>query len=418
VAFVLVRKLLAAAAAATLLLGSAGLAGADTVTDWNETFLAAAAAANLGGPESARAGAIVQAAVYDAVNGVAHRYPPYRVARAAPRSTSAEAAAAGAAYTVLVALIPSQRPLFDQRLSATLAGLVTAAGTVTRPVAQGLVWGRTVAKAMLAWRAGDGVHAKEPAYVVQAVPGGWQPTSRTLGPPVDRRFATVTPFVLTSPSQFAPPPPPLVGGRRYARDLAEVRALGGARSHERTPRETRTARFWAAETPVATWNRVADGLAATERTSLVDSARLLALLDIALADTTIAARNAQVTADFWRPVTAFLMDSSAVWTPLLPSPDVEEYPSGDAALASAAAVVLGSLYGNRTPFVVTAAGAVREFTSFSSAVRQVEAAEIYAGTDFRFSCLAGARLGDQVANYTVATLLRATHDSPGSHGTR
>ena len=87
-AFVVVRKLLAATAA-MLLLGSADLARADTVTDWNETFLAAAAAANLRGPESARAGAIVQAAVYDAVNGVAHRYPPYRVARAAPASTSA-----------------------------------------------------------------------------------------------------------------------------------------------------------------------------------------------------------------------------------------------------------------------------------------------------------------------------------------
>ena len=406
-ACVLVRKLVAAIAAALLLLGSADLARADTVTDWNETFLAAAAAANLRGPESARAGAIVQAAVFDAVNGVAHRYTPYRIARAAPPSTSAEAAAAGAAYTVLVALIPSQRPLFDQRLNATLAGLATAAGTVTRPVAQGLEWGRTVAKAMLAWRAGDGVHAKERAYVVRAVPGGWQPTSPTLDPPVDRQFASVTPFALTSPSQFAPPAPPSVGGRRYARDLAEVRALGRARSDRRTPRETRTALFWAAETPVAIWNRAADGLAATERTSLVESAHLLALLDIAFADTAIAARNAQVTDDFWRPVTAFELDSSAIWSPLLPSPDVQEYPAGEAALAGAAAVVLASLYGDRTSFVATAGGAVRSFTSFSSAVRQVEAAEIYAGTDFRFSCQAGARLGARVGRYTVGTLMQS-----------
>ena len=408
VAFVLVRKLLAATAAAVLMLGSAAVAKADTVTDWNATFLDAAAAAKLRGPESARIGAVVQAAVYDAVNGVARRYTPYRVDRAAPSSASADAAAAGAAYTALVALIPSQRPLLDQRLNATLAGLATASGTLTRPVAQGLEWGRTVAKAMLAWRARDGIRTKEGTYVVQAVPGGWQPTSRTPGPPVDRQFATLTPFALTSPSQFTPPAALSVAGRPYARDQAEVQALGSARSDERTPRETRTALFWHADLPIAMWNRAADGLIATERTSLPDSARLLALLNIALADTTIGTRHAQSADDFWRPVTAITTTANAAWTPLLPSPDVQEYPSADAALASAAATVLASLYGERTSFVVASGGAVRRFTSFSSAVRQVEASEIYAGIDFRFSCQAGARLGDLVARYSVSTLMRST----------
>ena len=412
VALVLVRKLLAASAAAALMLGSAAVAKADTVTDWNATFLDAAAAAKLGGPESARIGAIVQAAVYDAVNGVGRRYTPYRVDRAAPSSTSADAAAAGAAYTALIALIPSQRTLFDQRLNATLAGLATASGTLTRPVAQGLEWGRTVAKGMLAWRVRDRIRTKEGEYVVKAVPGGWQPTSPTPGPPVDRQFATLTPFALTSPSQFTPPAPPSVAGHTYALDQAEVQALGGARSGERTPRETRIALFWHADMPVAVWNHAADGLIVTERTSLPDSARLLALLNIALADTTIGIRNAQSADDFWRPVTAIAATANAAWTPLLPSPDVQEYPSTDAALANAAATVLASLYGDRTSFVVTSAGAVRRFTSFSSAVRQVEASEIYAGIDFRFSCQAGARLGDLVARYSVSTLMRSTRRCP------
>ena len=386
-----------------------GVGPPDVVTQWNLTMIAGLEAAAIPPPPSARIGAIVQASVFDAVNGITRRYAYYHVAPAAPPGASRAAAVAGAAYAALVALIPGQKPLFDAQLAATLAQLSDDPSDPGRSVQRGLAWGQTVADDILAWRATDGFNAVLPPYVPGSAPGDWQPTPPKFGPPLFRQFAAMTPFALTSPSQFLPPGPPPLDSARYARDLAEVRALGSATSSVRTPEQTQTAVFWQDDTPAAMWNRVADQLAQARHTTLTGTARLLAQLNIALADATIAIWNAKNTYNFWRPVTAIRATSDPAWTPLLATPAFQEYPSAHSGVSSAAATVLAFFYGNDTSFTVTSAGlpgVQRDFTSFTAAVRQVEAARIYVGFHFRFSCADGATLGAHVAHYVTSTLMQ------------
>jgi len=149
----------------------AGTAPPDVVTQWNLTMIAGLEAAAVPPPPSARIGAIVQASVFDAVNGIERRYAFYRVAPAAPHGASRAAAAACAAYTTLVALIPGQKPLFDAQLAATLAQISDDPSDPGQSVQRGLAWGRTVANDILTGRAADGYAAPPPPYVVGTAPG-------------------------------------------------------------------------------------------------------------------------------------------------------------------------------------------------------------------------------------------------------
>jgi hypothetical protein len=384
----------------------------DTVTQWNLTMIAGLEEAHIPPPPSARIGAITQASVFDAVNGIARRYAFYHVAPAAAPGASRKAAAASAAYTALVALIPDQRPLFDAQLAATLAQLSDDPSHPGQSVQRGLAWGATVANDILAWRATDGFNAVLPPYVPGTAPGDWQPTPPLFGPPQFRQFATMIPFALTSPGQFLPSAPPPLTSARYTQDLAEVQALGSATSTVRTADQTQTAVFWQDDTPAAMWNRVADQLALADDATLARNARLLARLNIAMADATIGIWNAKNTYNFWRPVTAIQAATDPGWTPLLPTPSFQEYPSAHSGVSSAAASVLAATYGNTTSFRVTSAGlpgTERDFTSFSSAVQQVEDARIYAGFHFRFSCIDGATLGAHVARWVTHTLMQPRH---------
>src|SRR5262249_19568908 len=153
-----------------------GMAQADTVTQWNLTMIAALEAAAVPPPPAARIGAIVQASVFDAVNGIARQYAPYHVAPAAPPGASRDAAAASAAYTALTALIPAQNPPFDAQLAAALAQISDDPSHPGQSVERGLAWGKTAADAILAWRATDGLNAALPPYVAGSAPGEWQPT--------------------------------------------------------------------------------------------------------------------------------------------------------------------------------------------------------------------------------------------------
>lgn len=405
------KKLMLVAVVVAALSGSA-VARADVVTDWNRTMIAGLEASKAPPPPANRIGAIVQASVYDAVNGIERRYTPYHVEPAAAPGASRRAAAASAAYTALVALIPSQKPLFDAQLAATLAQITDDPSDPGQSVMRGLDWGKTVATEILAWRASDGINAVLPPYVPGSAAGDWQPTPPLFGPPQFRQFADMTPFVLFSPSQFLPAGPPPLTSARYAQDLSEVELLGSSTSIVRTPEQTQTATFWQLDTPSAMWNRVADQLADADGTTLSQNARLLALMNIALADATIGIWNAKNHYDSWRPVTAIRALLDPTWTPLLATPAFQEYPSAHSGISDAAASVLASFYGDDTAFTVTSAGlpgVQRDFASFSAAVRQIEDARIYAGFHFRFSCVDGATLGAAVAHYILQNTALPTH---------
>jgi PAP2 superfamily len=430
-------KKAALAVVATAALTAPAMASADVVTDWNRTMVQALEIAKTPPPPAMRVGAIVQSAVFDAVNGIARRYTKVHVPPAAPRGASEVAAAASAAHEALLVLFPAQQAMLDQQLAATLA---QTRGS-DRSIASGVQWGKSVADQIVAWRATDGFTTDPGPYVPAGIPGRWQPTPPGFGPPLFRQFAGMTPFALTSPAQFLPAPPPPLNSEQYAHDFNEVKVLGSANSTVRTSEQTQTAVFWQADTPAAIWNRVADDLATQhdgaepsvrERDdlagphddgSVLRNARILALMNIALADATIAIWNAKNTYDRWRPITAIEQADvntnpdttpDPTWTPLIVTPAFQEYPAGHPGVSNAAASVLATIYGDRTAFTATSfglPGVERNFTSFSSAVEQVENARVWGGIHFRFSTLVGARMGGEVAGYVTSTQIRRDSSS-------
>jgi hypothetical protein len=404
------------AASGALVAPGAGLAAArangntNVAIKWNAIMLGTFATAAVPPPAATRLGAIVQAAVFDAVNGIETRYTPIHVAPAALAGSSPQAAVVGASYTAQVLLFPSQKAALDADLAASVAALSDGEGGSDASVANGLAWGTTVANQIVAWRSTDGFNATPPPYVFGTAPGDWQITPGGSGPPKFRTLATTTPFALTSPSQFRPAGPPALDSAQYATDFNEVKAFGSATSTVRTPFQTETAKFWQLDTPIDIWDRVADSLAQENHFNLMRSARLLAFLNIAEADAAIAVWDAKNKYNFWRPVTAI---GDPTWAPLLVTPYFQEYPSGHSGVSSAAATVLASFFGQGAQFTVTSnglPGVDRSFTSFSDAIAQVADARVFAGFHFRFSCDDATRMGVQVANYAESTLMQKVSD--------
>lgn len=388
---------------------------AQVVIEWNHALLDTLTAANTPPPPAMRAGAIVATAVFDAVNGLTRRYLPYHVTTPGPRGASAQAAAAAAAHEALVSLFPSQRARLDALLAETLARLGDRdgdSGTIDR----GVAWGASVADAILALRADDGITRPLPPYVVSSAVGRWQPTPPAFpSAPAFREFATMTPWALASPAQFLPTPPPALTGARYARDFDEVKTLGSATSTTRSAFDTQTAQFWQSASPVVIWDPVADTLIARHRLGLTDAARLLAQENMAMADAVIAVWNAKNSYDTWRPITAIheaaldgnpATEPDAAWQPLLVTPTFQEYPAGHPGVSQAAATILADRFGNHTWYTLTSPGmpgVTRTLPSFSAGVAQVIDARVFGGIHFRFAGEVAAAMGRQVAAHVEAT---------------
>ena len=401
--------------------GPVGAAAAhpNAVITWNGIMLSTFASAALPPPVAIRLGAIVQASVFDAVNGIDPQYTSIHVAPAGPQDASRQAAAAGAAYTALVTLFPAQKPTLDADLAASLAGIDDESSSA---VADGAAWGDAVAAQILSWRAGDGFSSVLPTYVQGTAPGDWQPTPGGSGPPKFRTLTVTAPFAMTSPSEFRPAGPPPLTSSQYATALNEVEAYGSATSAVRTPLQTETAKFWQLDTPVAMWDRVGDSLAEAHHLNLIRSARLLALLNLAQADAIIAVFDAKNAFNFWRPVTAIQQAAfdgnpdtvpDPSWSSLLIVLYFQEYPSAHSGVSSAATTVLASVFGNDTQFTVTSIGLPgvdRSFDTFSDAVAQVANARVWAGFHFRFSVVDGTLLGTQVGQLADSTLMQRLRD--------
>ena len=394
---------------------------AGVVLAWNHALLDALVADNTPPPAAMRAAAIVAVSVFDAVDGLTHRYATYHLTTTAPSEALPPAAAAGAAHEALTALFPAQQANFDALLADTLAGLHDHDGDLDG-VQRGVSWGVSVADTILTLRADDGFTTPPPAYQVSPDIGRWQPTPPAFAPtPAFRQFATMTPWALTSPDQFLPAPPPALTSHRYARDFNEVKNLGSVNSTTRTAFDTQTAQFWQSEAPVVLWDPVADTLIAEHHVGLTRAARVLALSNMAMADAVIGIWNAKNPYDTWRPVTAIVQagldnnpgtDPDPSWQPLLVTPPFQEYPAGHPGVSAAVAAVLAACFGNHTGYTITSPampGVTRALPSFSAGVQQVIDARVYGGIHFRFAGQAAAVMGDQVANWVRATELRPVH---------
>jgi hypothetical protein len=408
----------------TLVIGSGSAARADVVTDWNQVMLDAITKAGTGiSPIVAtRAAAIVQASVYDAVNGIERRYMPIHVEPAAQPGASVRAAAVQAAYASLVRLFPAQQSTFDDKLSDSLFAIASEeAAAHSESIDRGIIWGQIVADEIWAWRTTDGFVPAPPPFTGGLAPGEWRPTPPAFAPGAVPQFAHLVPWSIQSPSQFLPPGPPALSSAQYAADFNEVKLLGRATGSTRTADQTASALFWqSASSPDYFWDRVAARLGALHHTNLSENARLLAMVTIAIADAGIAAWNGKYHYVFWRPITAIQLadtDGNAAtiadptWTPLLTTPPYPEYPSGLLSVSSAAIAVLVSFFGPDTPFIVDSStpGVTRSFANFPDALTELVNARIWGGIHFRTADVDAATLGTSLGNYIVANAFLSQH---------
>ena len=387
----------------------------NAVIEWNRTLLAIVRTpgAQPATIHSTRNFAILHAAIYDAVNNVAPKFSPYLVSLPnVPRSASEIAAADEAAHDVLVSLYPAFQLSLDTELQQDLAQLPD-----NERKAQGVAAGQAVAVQLLAARSADGANLTSPSYVPGTQPGDYQLTPPNFAPADFTQWSQVTPFALARANEFRPGPPPALTSDTYTEVFNEVKDLGFIASTTRTAEQTQIGKFWNGNIQDF-WNEIAQTAALAHHLNLQDSARLFALLNISLADTTIAFFDAKYAYNFWRPVTAVqladtdgnpLTDPNPTWLPLSTktAPD-PSYPGAHSAISRAGATVLRFYFGDQFTFDVTSeslTGVTRHFTSFSAAAEEAGLSRIYAGQHFRTDHIAGKSLGGQVAESVDESIL-------------
>jgi hypothetical protein len=398
-------------------------ARADEVTDWNEHLFTALIAANVTGLAPSRSVAIVHTSIYDAVNGIERRFEPLHVEPAAPAGASTRAAAVQAAYASLVRLFPTQKTDLDAKRAASLAGIASGkAAEHSQSIQRGIEWGQQVADEIWAWRSTDGFTPTPPPFFGINAPGQWRSTPPAFAPFALIQFATMTPWVLNSPSQIPQPGPPAMNSDRYTADFNEVKLVGSLNSNARTQAQTDLARFWASSNgPNYFWNRVAIRLGAERHTNLSENARLLALLNVAIADAGITMWHGKKFFNFWRPITAIQLadtDGNVAtiqdpnWTPLLVTPPYPDYPSGLCGTSAGGIGVLADFFGEDTSFYLDSngmPGVVRSFSDFRSALNECIDARVFSGIHFRTADVDAGILGTAVAKYVLANSFRSLH---------
>jgi hypothetical protein len=396
----------------------------DEISNWNNIMFRAAQTAGTSPLVMTRVAAIVQVAVFDAVNGIERRYTPLHVEPAAAPGASRRAAAVLAAYTTLLNVYPAQKPMLDQELTSSLASISSSAAAEHGSfISRGMAWGQTVAHAILTWRSTDGFTPPPPPFVGGKAAGEWRPTPPQFLSAAGPQFARMTPWVIRSPSQFRPAGPPPLTSARYAADFNEVKALGSIGSALRTPDQTLLAQFWQSTTPSYIFNHAALQLAEEWHLTFSEQARLLGLLNTAMADADIACWDAKYHYIFWRPVTAIpLADTDdnpltipdVGWTPLLVTPNIPDYPSGHTSLSGAAATVLLTYFGERSSIDLVSdapamLGVTRSFHDFSPMMNEVVNARIFGGIHYRSADVDGQATGTAVARYVIDNAFLSVH---------
>jgi hypothetical protein len=274
-------------------LASPTIVRADAVTDWNLIASnAIVATAGQPPPVSVLSFAMVQGAVYDAVNAIDRGHRPYLVQPKTNPTDSKEAAAATAAFRVLVGfpdllgLFPAQLPTLQPLYDAYIAGVPD---NPPGSRAAGIAIGETTATAMLEARQDDGRFGPSPQLYPPA-PGIWRPTPPNFANDPAPWVGNVRPFLVPSAEMLRTDGPNALTSTAYAEDFNEIKELGSLPSITRTPDQTDAAIFWQ-DHAIALWNRIFRTLATSQGLDIVESARLFAMENLAAADSQIGCWN-------------------------------------------------------------------------------------------------------------------------------
>ncbi len=395
-----------AMAAFAVLIRPTDAAQANVISDWDTKAVAFAAPGSTGEREVA----MVHIAMFDAVNSIEQRYRPYLVQPSVPKTTSQEAAAATAAGTVLAGL-PARRATAEMKaaLANYLASIPDGAAK-----ADGIKLGEAVAAKVLEARANDGANAPD-AYRPRTTAGVYVPTPITVG----STWPAMTPFALTKPSQFRPPPPIPLASPEWAADYNELKDYGGKTSAKRSAQQTETARFWLMVGAPA-YHPIPRQLVVAKQMSIIDSARFMALFAVALTDSYIAVFDAKYHYEFWRPITAIrngdidgnpATELEATWQPIDNTPLHPEYPCAHCINSGAAVAVIESVLGSTDiPEVSmtssTAPGVIHHWTNLGVFADEVANARIWAGFHYRFSTRVGTDMGRKIGEYVVKNVMQ------------
>jgi hypothetical protein len=428
----------------------------NAVRRWNQAICDATALDHfpilrqqMGPGRAARAMAIAHIALFDVLNAEKGKYESYTGITASHGPISSEVAIAQAVHDTLIALFPAQTPAFDVLLAEDLAAVRNR-----NAKANGIDLGRRVAAAILAERANDGAQHAEPFigvdWVTSDLPGHWRMDPISQIPlALGGHWADCAPFIVQSSHQFRCPPPPAMTSPEYTAAFNEVKRLGAINSTERTLEQTVIGIYWGYDgtpglsAPPRLYNQIALQIAAQMNSDAIETARLLALVNIAMSDATLTVWESKYYYDVWRPITGIREADSGsgptsagdgnpdtigdpTWSPLgapasnVPggvdfTPPFPAYPSGHAGMGAALFETLRLVYGRDDisfTFVSDEFNGVtrdskgnvrplipRTFSSFSEAEEENGQSRIYLGIHWAFDKTASIALGRQVANY-------------------
>lgn len=355
--------------------------------------------------QDSRVYAMAFSAMHDALNAIDRRYKPYLSDLSAP-DASPDAAVAQSVHDVMVNQLPAEQTYLDGQLASSLAAIPTGDAKT-----KGIALGQQTAAAILAARANDGAATGAgPGYTpASSEPGVYQAT-QPIGNAFFVGWGQITPFVLSSATQFRSPPNYAVSDPQFAADFNEIKSLGRADSTARSADQTQIANFWAENCPDG-WDRIAATVATAKKLNGWDQARLFATLELAEADSYIASLNDKYHYAFWRPLTALSASDSGnpaavpdpSWQPLQVTPPIPDYPSAHAHAGGTAAAVLADFFGSDAIAFSTTSGSLpgvtRSYTSFSQAAKENADSRVYIGFHFRNATVVGLAQGQKVGDY-------------------
>lgn len=412
---------LAIAVAALTALAAPAPARADMVTQWN---LNASSALMVTAGQDARLVvvhlAMVQGAVYDAVNAIDQGHEPYLIStRLATPFDSKEAAAATAAYRVLLNLVPAQQPALAAQYAASLTTIPDSTSKT-----RGIAVGEAAAAAMIAARTADGRFGA-PGFAFGPGAGVWRPVLPAFLNDGLAWLKDVKPFLVRSASQFRSKGPFRLTSSKYAREFNEVKELGSATSTRRTADQTHAALYWA-ENPPRTWNRIFHTLSTQKGLTLTENARFFGTLYLTAADAFISVWADKAHWSFWRPIAAIreadtdgnpATVADTQWLPLVPTPPYPDHVSGHSGFSGSVVETLQDFFKtDRIALSDTTIGPparTRSWTRFSQIIREIVYARMWSGIHFLNPDLQGAEMGEEIAEYREKHYFQPVHEHRG-----
>ncbi|GAB5434413.1 MAG: vanadium-dependent haloperoxidase [Epibacterium sp.] len=401
------KTLMACTALATLSIAPA--LQAELASDLQDGITPLMTEAKWTGAERQRALTILHLAMFDAANATQGVYTPYAYDGAIDTTASTEAAVAQAALSVMETLLPAHVKELEAQMAAHLASATDQAS-----LEAGRRIGAEAAAAVLAVRAEDGAD-----FSLDYTPGApeagiYQPTSeRAMVAP---KIKDMTPFVLSSATQFRVPPPPALESAQYQQGLLEVVTRGGKDSPA-SAEDIEIAKLHAGSGSGA-WNQLARSSARACALPLLEETRMLALLNVALSDALVAGFNAKYSYALWRPQTAVEalgktynhpdLEPGLVWESRIPAPMHPEYPCQHCTSGSAALEVMTSVFGS-APFPIRFEGAAnisKSYDSLQQFAEEESESRLIGGVHYRRSNAVGDMLGYQIGHHVAATALQ------------